>query len=113
MSDLEKDRQLYQEGVRDGRMEKGYMAPENMNMSEYFSKFPSVRRQYDLLREEVKDMRDQWFEGTMQEHTFEIYKAKLCMLMIMKMWSWNYYKEEDYIHDDEIGGWFTEVANAG
>jgi hypothetical protein len=90
----------------------GYMHPNNEAMLPHFSKFPSVQRQYDLLREEVADMRDQWHAGEMQTHTFEIYTSKLCMLMIMKMWSWNYYSEENWIQDPEIQNWFMEVPDA-
>lgn len=90
----------------------GYMHPDNEAMLPHFSKFPDVKRQYELLREEVADMRIQWHDGQMQAHSFENYKAKLCILMIIKMWSWNYYAEENWIQDPEIQNWFMEVPDA-
>jgi hypothetical protein len=89
----------------------GYMHPDNEQMLPHFCKFPTVQKQYDLLREEVADMRDQWHAGEMQAHTFEIYKSKLCTLMITKMWSWNYYPEDEWIQDPEIQDWFLEIPN--
>lgn len=91
----------------------GRTHPANEELLPLFAAYPSIQQQYDLLREEVADMREQWHEGTMTLPNFEIYRAKLGMLMIMKMWSWNYYAEENWIRDEEINAWFTEAANVG
>src|SRR4051812_23709608 len=96
----------------DPRWERGYVHPDNEHLLSHFSKFPDVKRQYELLREEVADMRDHWHSGEMEVHVFESYKAKLCILMIIKMWSWNYYAEENWIQDSEIQNWFMEVPDA-
>jgi hypothetical protein len=93
------------------RVEKGQMHPANEPLLENFTKYPTPQETFDFLKEEVGQIRARWLAGELTEEDFPHYRMKLNMLSILKMWSWNYYNEEDYIHDQETVDWFNEAAN--
>lgn len=95
-----------------GKRPKGYVAPESEEGTAMVYTHFNYLDAYTFLKEECRILRDQWFQGKLDERGFNEYRCKLMALGVMQMWSWNYFAEESYVLDPERDEWWKEIPSA-